>query len=215
MTRFSSSHWRVAARTVPGPKRTFKVDFPSLMLQKKRETKKPSKELSIPRDGIVRAVASSAAKVRRKSAYIMRFDKVVRVYCGMILGYTDRYTVEEYVYLKLKRLVASSEAQRISIGRKDLEAQADAIFNEIEASILTMAANGHPVKHDKRDDKLRVWSRLRERGGKCFLTVKRRPQSGKWQVLSLESMAKFRRRMRSRSNRKDREYRNTPKHKRY
>ncbi len=215
MERFSSSHRRTIGRAIPGPKRSFKVDFPSLLLRKKSETKKSSKELSVPHDGIVRAVASTAAKVRRKSAYIMRFDKVVRVYCGMVLGYTDRYTIEEYVYLKLKRLVASHEAQRISLGRKDLEAHANALFNEIEASILTMAANGNPVKHNKRDDKFRVWSRLHERGGKCFLTLRRRTQSGKWQVLSIEPMGKFRRRMRSRSSQKDDKYRNTPKHKRY
>ncbi|MBU0540213.1 hypothetical protein KKF59_04555 [Patescibacteria group bacterium] len=203
------------SRAIPGPKRSFKVDFPLLLLRIKQEAKKPSKDFSVPRDGIVRAVASIAAKARRKSAHISRFDRTVRTYCGMVMGYTDRYTVEEYVYSKLKRLVASHVAERASLRRRDLEVQADAVFHEIEAAILVMAANGHPVKHGKGDDRCRVWSRLHERNGMCFLTLEKRPHGGRWQVLSLEPKGKFRRRMRACSGRKNREYRNLPKHKRF
>ncbi|MEK7655720.1 MAG: hypothetical protein AAB386_03515 [Patescibacteria group bacterium] len=215
MTRFSSNHWRATAKAVPGPKRRFTVDFPSLPLRKKHKNKRPSKEPKFPHDGTVRAVASAAAKARRKSEYVLRFDKVVKTYCGMVVGFTDRFSVEEYLYLKLKRMVADHEERRVPLGRKGLEAQAETIFHEIEASILSMASNGRPIKQGKRHDRHRVWARIHERGCKCFLTLLSQKKDGKWFVLSFETKGKFRRRMRSRSSRKDLKYRNTPKHKRY
>ncbi|MBI4139228.1 hypothetical protein HY479_03725 [Candidatus Uhrbacteria bacterium] len=208
MFRIVTSHVRFP---VPSPKQSFRPPYapPPLRLILPRD-REETPTFSVPRDGVIRAVASAAGRMRRSSPRIVRFDRVLRTYCGMVIGYVNRYTVGEYVYLKLKDLADRAKRGRKTLFRRDLEESAERLFADIEMRILAMAAHGTQLDSPSHRGYVRIKAPFAERKGLCYLTLGRSGPTGERKVLCLETKGTFRRRMRSRSAHRDRIYRNIP-----
>lgn len=137
-----------------------------------REVKKLC-DLSIPRDGIIRAVSSVMAKRPPKHQSFADFRRLVRIYCSLALGFEGRHVVQTYLYVRLNQMVTQKRADvrakaielireevtrpqwlkaQLSflhkpLERADLERMAYQIFNAIQVELVSKASDRHRRGH--------------------------------------------------------------------
>lgn len=138
----------------------------------------PTHKARYPSDAAVRTAAIDAAHAKRSSKVIVNFKKVVHKYCAMILGFKDRKTVEEYIYLRLKGFVDQRKTQKVSVDAVALERESDRLFADIEEAILIVARQGRRIKRDLEEGVEAVMGFVGvRRSAKCFLTIESRTRS--------------------------------------
>lgn len=207
-----SSHQRFSP--AGGTKKFHAEEARAIMFEASRFVPKPKpkprvKSLRIPGDNEVRSVASEAAKIRRKYERIEHFAEALKVYCGLCVGFTDAYSVEEYCYLRLKQEVERRKMLRISTARAFLVNFSETVFSKIGETICAMADTGRRLRYESSRGYVWVMSTVGERSGQpCFLTLGEPNSYGCRPILKLQSKGEFRRKMRRRLKRYDREYRN-------
>ena len=179
-------------------------------LYKHFPTEKRIIAFTVPQDSEVREVATIAVQTCRKSApLIPRFDRAVRTYCGMIMGYHDRHTVVEYMYRQLCTIVETHRVRRRTLTRKTLEDEAVLVFGHIEESIKRMASSGRVLENGTtRRGCINVIGNMTERKGQCFLTLGWPNQFGLRPILALQTKGRYGRTMRRRFKQNHQEYRN-------
>jgi hypothetical protein len=167
------------------------------------------KSLHMPQERTIRKVAWLAATEQewKHSNRIHRFGRVLRTYCGLVLGYQDRTVVGTYTYLHLKRFAANEKSEGRSVYRKELEHEAAALFRKIEAWILDTAASSRRVKVDLPRNRFAVRAPIGEGNGrKCFLICER-DHTERIHVNAFQTAKQFNRRKRTRMRMRQ-EYRN-------
>lgn len=183
---------------------------------------KELKDLRVPRDGIVRAVASEAEKCPPSFKEIVNFRKIVRIYCELWIGYKGRHVVQEYLYIRLKRMLEQKKLEaretaieiiredgarpqvcdmRLSFAlkpleRKDLERLVVLAYREIQMELLALAKAGKPIPGES-GHRPAYEPRLARIGNTerrtCFLIVKTSKDKLSFKVVALATEAEFRR----------------------
>jgi len=166
--------------------------------------------IHMPQDRTIRKVAWLAAAEQewKHSNRIHRFGRVLRTYCGLVLGYRDRTVVSTYTYLHLKRFAANEKSEGRSVYRKELEAQTVILFKKIEAWILDTAVCGRRVNVDLPRNRYAVRASIGGEGNnrKCFLICEK-DCMGEAYVNAFQTAKQFDRRKRNRMRMRQ-EYRN-------
>ncbi len=117
---------------------------PAKVLVKKPAPFKP------PSDGVVRAIASCAAK-REHRASRTRWDKIIKPYCREMMGYADKgREVEEFLYIRLKQTVDGWRTSNSTMDTHQmaltLEQTVTLLFGEIKRHLIQLAKKGRRVK---------------------------------------------------------------------
>jgi len=194
-----------------------------LLLDRPRERK-------VPRDSVIRTAAKEAASVHRKSVRILRFEKAVRTYCGLALGYHDRNVVEEFVYLRLKQMIEKRKQEAAATVAKlknqfaplpqklaslirdafkpvtpaDIERLAEHIFREVEAHIGAIADYGRKVERESPHGYRTVRGTISfTRSRICFLVLEDNAD-GPSTIVAFKTARDFDRDRRHRFNRRER-----------
>ena len=191
--------------------------------------------LKRPRDGIIRAVASEAAKTRpRLPSPIGHFAKSVHSYCVSVLGYGGKYVVEEFVYLAIQRKVEErcrkSDGQVAGLYERllrkptqlkkqlaqvlapithaDVEQFALEVFQDIEASILVMATLGRKLKRRSTHGYLVRKDTIPWHGTTCYILIDER--DGESTVVRVMTSHEYQRSARNRPRNEHGRYTNRP-----
>jgi len=158
----------------------------------------------MPKEGVIRAVAYDAVRRYRKTTpQIPLFERVLRVYCSLVTGRTDRYTVGEFVYTQLRDKVAAEYRRRRwrmkdPLTRQDLEQVATLILSDVERDIVQLAADGRVLDREHPRGYVYVRAQTKAGGRPCFLTLGRPDFLKERQILCLQTPARFDRGMRRR-----------------
>lgn len=190
----------------------------------------------LPRDKLIRLAATAAGALRPVSQRIKYFDRVLRVYCSISLGYEDRHVVQEFVYIRLKQMLDEhwcrvcaqlkestgprqndqrlrEAANRIMpIRQEHLERMVQRIFRGIEVEIMALVEYGRPLKVElvrKRRNVRAVLGHVGEKTGrKCVLIVEQLKDGDR--VLAFKTEAKFKRSVGRKTHPKTQSYSNRP-----
>lgn len=186
-------------------------------------------ELKRPRDGVVRAAASQAASVRRRSDKIDRLDKALYTFARLTLGYGGPYVVEELIYISVQRKIEKRRSDTaahleflrkrharkphklaqvvqkeiLPITREELDKMAEDAVTEVEITLVAMADMGRPLKRESAQGYRAVKGTIPVRNVSCYLLVQERPNGSKV-VMSVKTAAEYNRSCRGRFNRKSR-----------
>ncbi|MFH1621389.1 MAG: hypothetical protein ABIB04_04890 [Patescibacteria group bacterium] len=190
-------------------------------------------DITLPADGVIRAAASIAAKIRRRSKYIDKFDRVLLAYACLQLDMRHGRVLEEYLYRHLKkkakswRLGALRLAEEIArsfwrnpqkrkqeldnlpkyLNMQDILLLADEVIRDIEGHILNLAEKGRPVKQGTRDGYRAVRATIGEhRSYTCFLILEGQRNGSVPRVLSLKTSGQFGRSTQNRLRGKERHF---------
>jgi len=209
----------------PGPKQSFKVIAPRTVETTKSWAVRffgntwfpprwPTHLHDMPREGVIRAVAYEAVRRHRKATpEIPLFERVLRVYCRLVTGRTDRYAVGEFVYEQLRDKVAAEYRRhrwrmKSPLTRQDLERVATLVLNDVEREILQLAADGRVLDRDHPRGYVYVRAQTKEGGRPCFITLGRPDRLKGRQILCLQTPDKFDRGMRRKLHGQHDDYRN-------
>lgn len=238
-----TSHWR-PSMNVAGTGRMHASDPPPRLPRTKaadvRRAERKVEDLiatavrkwKAPRDGVIRAIASAAAKGRRSWPRIAHFDRVVKTYASLQLRYRDRYVVEEWVYVRMKQLLEETRqewrkrlekiARRSppsvmertiafdapTFADKDLERLADRVFAEVAAHVFAIAETGRPVRRSSPRGYVAKRGVLGQGSSSCFVILDV-SDGAEPVVVGFKTAGKFNRAFRRRFNRRERESRFT------
>jgi len=179
-------------------------------------------ELRVPRDGIVRAVASEAEKHPPSFKEIVNFRKIVRIFCELWIGYRGRHVVQEFLYIQVKRMLEQKkiEAREAAIDiiredatrpqvlelrlahvlkpleRKDLERLTELAYKAIQIELLELAKTGKPILTEAGHRPLyepRLASIGNTERRTCFVIVKLARDGSSVTVIALATESEFRR----------------------
>ncbi len=237
---FQTSYHRNA---VSGSKGTLKTNHAPPTSSKEKNGKKPAKKtdadspvqdeselkkISLPSDGVFRAVASRVAKNHWRSKRIEKFDLVIHTYACLQLGERHKYVVEEYV---LNRLQAKARAWRseilqdaagtarsnqknngIRLTRDMLEQMAEEVISDVEAHVICLAKSGSPIKRGVREGNSVVRASLGlGRMNTCFLILEGSAKDPNFMIIALKTSAEFGRSVKKRlRDKRQRSYSNRP-----
>lgn len=187
-------------------------------------------------DGLLRASAHDAARAPRTSDRVERFPRVLRAYCAMLMGYDDRFVVEEHLLIRMKQLLAVRLAKlktevKQSISRPRINPQtcrsvvrsefrpldramADALAEEalqgLEKSLLDLAAKGRRMRQELPRGYVGIQIRVAGLGRTTSAVVITDPSDGETRIKALQTSREFNRVQRMRFRARKAAYANRP-----
>lgn len=172
-----------------------------------------------PSSDLVDQVAAVAAKARRPSKSIQRFDRVLLTYCAACLGYSGRDVLQRYLHDHLRRNVETLKGGTYVRTTEMIEIMERWVREEvsrIEDLLIDYAKYGKALPKNQSPRGLDVIEIVIRHGRtrRCYLIVEKLP-IGKLRIKALKSSGKYRRNQRKRFNRNARSFCNQPKSNRH